>query len=62
MVKIMAKVADYEKYMQELENILEKLQTEEISLDETLTMYAKVAVLIDKIGRASCRERVCLYV
>ena len=48
MVKIMAKVADYEKYMQELENILEKLQTEEISLDETLTMYAKVAVLIDK--------------
>lgn len=47
---------NFEESMQKLEGILEKMSSEEITLDESIALYAKAAQLIqecnEKLGKA----------
>ncbi|MEG2769779.1 MAG: exodeoxyribonuclease VII small subunit [Oscillospiraceae bacterium] len=47
----MGKISDFEKDMASLEDILNKLQDENTTLDETLTMYASAAALISTCNK-----------
>ena len=46
----------------ELESIVRKMQSDDCDIDSLAAYTARSLQLLRKIGRASCRERVCQYV
>ena len=48
-----SQIADFEKSLDELEQLVSRMEQGELSLDDSLKSFER------EIGRASCRERVC---